>query len=55
MRVLVVEGEVHLAQSQARGLTAEGDVEVVHDGTDGLWRARYRRLAPVCGRAGVSG
>ena len=41
MRVLVVEDEIPLAQAVARGLTAEGfEVDVVHDGADGLWRAR---------------
>ncbi len=41
MRVLVVEDEVHLAQAISDGLTAEGfDVDAVHDGNDGLWRAR---------------
>ena len=41
MRVLVVEDEVFLARALARGLTANGfDVDVVHDGNDGLWRAR---------------
>lgn len=41
MRVLVVEDEVHLAEAIAEGLTAEGfDVDAVHDGMDGLWRAR---------------
>ena len=41
MRVLVVEDEVNLATAVAQGLTAEGyDVEVSHDGNDGLWRAR---------------
>jgi two-component system, OmpR family, response regulator len=41
VRVLVVEDEVYLARSLARGLIANGfDVDVVHDGTDGLWRAR---------------
>ena len=41
VRVLVVEDEVVLARALARGLTANGfDVEVVHDGNDGLWRAR---------------
>jgi two-component system OmpR family response regulator len=39
--VLVVEDEIPLAEAVARGLTAEGfDVDVVHDGLDGLWRAR---------------
>jgi DNA-binding response OmpR family regulator len=41
MRVLVVEDEVHLAEAITDGLRAEGfDVDVVHDGIDGLWRAR---------------
>ena len=41
MRILLVEDEVQLAEAIARGLTAEGfDVDVVHDGLDGLWRAR---------------
>ena len=41
MRVLVVEDEVALAEAVREGLTAEGyDVDVVHDGADGLWRAR---------------
>jgi len=41
MRVLLVEDEVALAEAIARGLTAEGfDVDIVHDGLDGLWRAR---------------
>jgi len=41
MRVLLVEDEVHLATAISEGLTAEGfDVDAVHDGTDGLWRAR---------------
>lgn len=41
MRVLVVEDEVALAEAVRDGLVAEGyDVDVVHDGTDGLWRAR---------------
>jgi two-component system, OmpR family, response regulator len=48
MRVLVVDDEIHLAQSLARGLTAEGfDVDIVHDGTDALWHARehsYRAI-----------
>jgi two-component system, OmpR family, response regulator len=48
VRVLVVEDEVHLAQSLARGLTAEGfDVEVAHDGTDGLWRAREHSYSAI--------
>jgi two-component system OmpR family response regulator len=41
MRVLVVEDEANLAEAVAQGLRAEGyDVEVSHDGNDGLWRAR---------------
>ena len=41
MRVLVVEDEVHLAEAISDGLSAEGfDVDAVHDGMDGLWRAR---------------
>lgn len=41
MRILVVDDEERLAKSIARGLEADGfDVDVVHDGTDGLWRAR---------------
>jgi len=41
MRVLIVEDEVHLADAVAEGLRAEGfDVDAVHDGLDGLWRAR---------------
>lgn len=41
MRVLVVEDEVNLAKAVADGLRAEGyEVELSHDGDDGLWRAR---------------
>jgi two-component system OmpR family response regulator len=41
VRVLVVEDEEDLAGAVAIGLRAEGfDVDVVHDGNDGLWRAR---------------
>lgn len=41
MRVLVVEDEIGLATAISEGLTAEGfDVDAVHDGNDGLWRAR---------------
>ncbi len=40
MRVLVIEDEVRLATAIARGLEVEGfDVDVAHDGLDGLWRA----------------
>ena len=43
MRVLVIEDEVRLAEFIREGLAAEGfGVEVVHDGLDGLWRARER-------------
>ncbi len=41
MRLLVVEDEVDLAPAIAQGLRGEGyDVEVAHDGEEGLWRAR---------------
>ena len=41
MRVLLVEDEPALAETVAGGLVAEGfAVDVVHDGLDGLWRAR---------------
>jgi len=41
VRILVVEDEVVLADGIRRGLEAEGfAVDVVHDGTDGLWRAQ---------------
>lgn len=41
MRLLVVDDEVRLAKSIARALRAEGfDVDVVHDGNDGFWRAQ---------------
>lgn len=41
MRVLLVEDEVRLAGAVRRGLEAEGfAVDVVLDGTEGLWRAR---------------
>ncbi|HEX8803972.1 MAG TPA: response regulator transcription factor, partial [Acidimicrobiales bacterium] len=48
MRVLLVEDEVHLGETVSRGLRAEGfDVELVHDGLDGLWRARERPYGAV--------
>jgi two-component system OmpR family response regulator len=48
VRVLVVEDEVQLAEAVGRGLRAEGfDVELTHDGLDGLWRARERPYAVV--------
>ena len=41
MRLLVIEDEPTLGRSIKRGLEAEGfDVDLVDDGTDGLWRAR---------------
>ena len=41
MRVLLIEDERSLAAAIARGLRAEGiETDVVHDGLDGLWRAR---------------
>ena len=41
MRILVVEDEIGLAEAVRDGLVADGlDVDVVHDGLDGLWRAR---------------
>ncbi len=40
MRVLMVEDEVRLADTVRRGLAVEGfNVDVVHNGVDGLWRA----------------
>ena len=46
--MLVVEDEVHLGETLVRGLQAEGfDVELVHDGAEGLWRARERPYAAV--------
>jgi two-component system OmpR family response regulator len=48
VRVLIVEDEVRLAEAIGRGLTAEGFVvEIVHDGTDGLWRAREHRYGAI--------
>ena len=48
MRVLVVDDEVRLAESIARGLAAEGfDTDVVHDGVDALWRAREADYAAI--------
>jgi two-component system OmpR family response regulator len=41
VRVLVVEDEEHLARAIADGLQAEGfDVDIEHNGNDGLWRGR---------------
>jgi two-component system OmpR family response regulator len=48
VRILVVEDEVHLAESIGRGLAAEGfDVELTHDGLDGLWRVQERAYGAV--------
>jgi two-component system OmpR family response regulator len=48
VRVLVVEDEVRLAEAVSRGLTAEGFVvEIVHDGTEGLWRAREQQYSAI--------
>jgi len=48
VRVLLIEDEVTLADAIARGLAAEGfEVEAVHDGLEGLWRAREHRYAAV--------
>jgi DNA-binding response OmpR family regulator len=48
VRVLLVEDEVGLADSIARGLGAEGfEVEAVHDGLEGLERAREHRYAAI--------
>jgi len=48
VRVLVIEDEVHLGQAIEEGLGAEGfDVELSHDGLDGLWRARERPYGAI--------
>ena len=48
MRLLVVDDEVRLAESIARALRAEGfDVDVVHDGNDGFWRAQEIDYAAI--------
>ena len=48
MRVLLVEDEERLANAVDRGLKAEGfDVDVTHDGLDGLWRAREGSYAVI--------
>src|SRR5438552_2519969 len=48
MRVLVVEDEVGLAEALERGLAAEGfAVEAVHDGLEGVWRARERQYDAI--------
>jgi two-component system, OmpR family, response regulator len=48
VRVLLVEDEIRLADAVARGLRAEGfEVDVTHDGLDGLWRAREHSYATI--------
>lgn len=48
MRVLIIEDEVHLASSIARGLSGAGfDVDVTHDGLDGLSKAREGSYAAI--------
>lgn len=40
MKILIIEDDERTAQAVARGLGSEGyEVEVTHDGTDGLWMA----------------
>ena len=56
MRVLLVEDEVGLADAIARGLGAEGfEVEAVHDGLEGLARAREHRYAAIDPRHHAAG
>ncbi len=44
----MVDDEVPLAEAVGRGLVAEGfDVDLSHDGLDGLWRARERRYGAI--------
>ena len=48
MRVLLVEDEVGLADAIVRGLGAEGfEVDAVHDGLEGLARARAHRYSAI--------
>ena len=48
MRILVVEDEERLADAVARGLRAEGfEVDVAHDGDEGLRRAREHPYAAI--------
>jgi DNA-binding response OmpR family regulator len=48
MRVLIVDDEVRLAETVARGLRAEGfEVDLAHTGPDGLWRAREGSYAAI--------
>ena len=46
--MLVVEDEVRLGEAIVRGLAAEGfSADLVHDGLEGLWRAREQSYAAV--------
>jgi DNA-binding response OmpR family regulator len=48
VRVLVVDDDVGLAEAIAEGLGDDGfDVELSHDGLDGLWRARERPYGAI--------
>jgi DNA-binding response OmpR family regulator len=48
VRILVVDDEVRLADSIARGLRAEGfEVDTVHDGLDAMWQAREVDYAAI--------
>ena len=48
MKVLLVEDDERLATSLRHGLEAEGfSVDTVHDGLDGLWRAREGIYAAI--------
>jgi two-component system OmpR family response regulator len=48
VRVLVVEDDIGLAHAIGEGLDDEGfDVELSHDGLDGLWRARERPYGAI--------
>ncbi len=48
VRVLVIEDETQLAAALADGLRSEGfDVDVVHDGLEGLWQARETNYAAI--------
>ncbi len=48
VRVLVVDDEVQLAEAVARGLRAEDfEVDLAHDGVDGLWRATEGSYAAI--------
>src|SRR5262245_14110664 len=48
VRLLLVEDDEDLAAAVATGLASEGyEVDVSHDGADGLWRAREHRYAAI--------